>query len=536
MLVGSCGGGAADNGGKLPQCSDGKDNDGDGQIDFPDDPGCISANDDSEDSAPSPQCMDGRDNDGDGKIDFPDDPGCIDSHQDTETDDCPDGPNCPACANGKDDDGDGLIDFPADPGCASASDTDEVANNPFACSPNVMAQPLPANGHVTGTLPIGGASNISSMTCGGSGTENIYELHITKPTVVTATSDLPGSASGGQTPADTVLYIRGSDCANPSSELGCDDDAVPAPSLAGASSLAVSISTPGTYYLVVDAHDSGTGGPYEVQVDFFVGEGEACDTTSACGPGLVCRIPMGMTDKVCSKHVCSDGVDDDGDGKLDYPTDPGCSSPDDDDETDTCPGAGCPECGDGIDNDGDGKTDYPADTSCSSAADVGEHCTTTDGVSEITTAVTTGTTVGAHHDVTLSCAGSSETGGDKTYRLDLPKLSSLTISTTPENSFDAVTALFGATCGGTPVGGATVGCEDTSAITETNLAAGAYYVVVGAYSADTGSFALTVDGTIANGDKCESPLTTAGALHCGSGYLCKGTVGAKTCQKAACSD
>jgi parallel beta-helix repeat protein len=32
---------------------------------------------------------------------------------------------------------------------------------------------------------------------------------------------------------------------------------------------------------------------------------------------------------------CSDGIDNDGDGKVDYPEDPGCTSPDDDDERDT---------------------------------------------------------------------------------------------------------------------------------------------------------------------------------------------------------
>lgn len=211
-IGGGCGGGAND-GANAPQCSDGKDNDGDGHVDFPDDPGCASAEGSDESAPPAPQCMDGRDNDGDGKTDFPNDPGCLDSHQDTETDDCPDGPHCPQCANGKDDDGDGLIDYPADPGCTSASDSDEVASNPFACSPNVMAQPVPADGHITGTLMIGGASNLSSMTCGGSGTENIFELHITKPTIVTATT------VSDATMADTVLYLRGSDCANPASEM-----------------------------------------------------------------------------------------------------------------------------------------------------------------------------------------------------------------------------------------------------------------------------------------------------------------------------
>ena len=48
-----------------PQCFDNQDNDGDGKIDFPDDPGCDDESDDSEDSAAKPQCSDHRDNDGD---------------------------------------------------------------------------------------------------------------------------------------------------------------------------------------------------------------------------------------------------------------------------------------------------------------------------------------------------------------------------------------------------------------------------------------------------------------------------------------
>jgi hypothetical protein len=54
-------------------CSDGKDNDGDGKTDFPQDRGCSSAKDPAE---KDPPCSDGKDNDEDGKTDFPQDPGC----------------------------------------------------------------------------------------------------------------------------------------------------------------------------------------------------------------------------------------------------------------------------------------------------------------------------------------------------------------------------------------------------------------------------------------------------------------------------
>jgi len=61
------------------QCNDGRDNDGDGRIDFPNDPGCSGSTDDDESNGTQPtvyECNDGRDNDGDGRIDFPNDPGC----------------------------------------------------------------------------------------------------------------------------------------------------------------------------------------------------------------------------------------------------------------------------------------------------------------------------------------------------------------------------------------------------------------------------------------------------------------------------
>jgi probable HAF family extracellular repeat protein len=50
---------------------------------------------------------------------------------------------------------------------------------------------------------------------------------------------------------------------------------------------------------------------------------------------------------------CADGIDNDGDGSVDYPDDPGCTAPDD--LLETAPGL---SCDDGIDNDDDGRTDF----------------------------------------------------------------------------------------------------------------------------------------------------------------------------------
>lgn len=112
--------------------------------------------------------------------------------------------------------------------------------------------------------------------------------------------------------------------------------------------------------------------------------------------------------------VCSDGDDNDGDGKTDYPNDPGCISTTDSDETDTPPAA---VCSDGIDNDVDGKTDYPSDPGCSSGTDTDETDSPTD-----TTPPDTTITSGPSGTVTATTANfgftSSESGSTFECRLD----------------------------------------------------------------------------------------------------------------------
>jgi hypothetical protein len=64
--------------------------------------------------------------------------------------------------------------------------------------------------------------------------------------------------------------------------------------------------------------------------------------------------------------ACSDGIDNDGDSKIDM-ADPGCSGPSDTTEANSTTTA----CSDGIDNDGDSKVDM-ADPGCSSSSDTTE--------------------------------------------------------------------------------------------------------------------------------------------------------------------
>lgn len=61
---------------------------------------------------------------------------------------------------------------------------------------------------------------------------------------------------------------------------------------------------------------------------------------------------------------CGDGIDNDHDGLTDFPNDPQCQSPTDNNEVEPLPA-----CTDGMDNDSDGWIDYPDDPGCSAADD-----------------------------------------------------------------------------------------------------------------------------------------------------------------------
>ena len=121
----------------LPECVDGRDNDGDGSVDMSDS-GCASTRDDSEyehdddcddpndDTERPTQCSDGLDNDGDGARDD-DDFSCSNDDDDDETN-----PKS-ECQDGIDNDGNGFTDFGGsnpDPGCSSAQDDDEDGYDP----------------------------------------------------------------------------------------------------------------------------------------------------------------------------------------------------------------------------------------------------------------------------------------------------------------------------------------------------------------------------------------------------------------------
>lgn len=104
------------------------------------------------------------------------------------------------------------------------------------------------------------------------------------------------------------------------------------------------------------------------------GFNNACsDGVDNDGDGLIdwpadagCANPSDQSEKFNSQ--CDDGIDNETptpDGLIDFPTDPGCSSAQDNNETN-------PQCVDGADNDGDMLTDFPNDPGCTDANDTSE--------------------------------------------------------------------------------------------------------------------------------------------------------------------
>ena len=206
-----------------------------------------------------------------------------------------------------------------------------------------------------------------------------------------------------------------------------------------------------------------------------------------------------------------------------YPTDPGCTSIGDNDEVDDCPaGPNCPECADGIDNDGDGDIDFGNDDACSAASSDSEtsgcELGESDGVTLVTMPTHTGNTTAATFDFNLSCG--IEDSRDITFLLNLPVPVATLVVDTDGSNFDTVLGIRAAACA------TDIECDDDdiapeSRITRTNVAPGVYGLIVAGYdAADVGSVILNVEGTVATGTACTSPLFGAGVLNCPVGDTC----------------
>ncbi len=311
----------------VPACSDGIDNDNDGYTDFPYDPGCMTAGGDSEvDPTTKPECSDGIDNDNDGYTDFPNDPGCSGRGDKTEQDKLV----TPECSDGIDNDLDGKTDYPEDDGCMSAADYSEKGS----CG-DTYTPPLLESG-VAIRLNTSTGLFSSKGSCGGDGSpERVVQFRVTEE------CDRLDITTGGETAVPTTLYVRKTSCLNSGAEIACQREAT-----SGPFGHTLSIPEPSL-------------GDYFIFVDGVAGGGGIVDLTVTAVP----------------RPACQNGKDDDGNGRIDYPDDPGCTDPMD--RTEETPDV-LPVCSNDEDDDGDGLIDYPLDPGCLSAAweDENEACGT----------------------------------------------------------------------------------------------------------------------------------------------------------------
>ncbi len=228
---------------EAPQCSDGVDNDGDSLIDFPADPECSTAHDQSEGF--NAACDDAVDNDGDGLIDFPADPQCSFPNDNTE--------NFGQCDDGTDNDGDGLIDFPADPGCTSrndSSETDPQCRDGIDNDGDSLID-FPAD---PGCTDLNDNQEASPQCSDGIDNDGDGFIDFPAAPTCTATSDV----------------FEGPDCSD-----GVDND----------------------FDGLIDAVDPGCASPTDLN-----------ELSNA------------------PTRACSDGIDNDGDGQTDFPADTSCTS------------------------------------------------------------------------------------------------------------------------------------------------------------------------------------------------------------------
>lgn len=371
-----------------PACRDGIDNNGDGKIDYPNDPGCASANDTSETqndpscSGPSDdseaeqcnntldddsdglidvadpgcwtdrndpnsydmtddnegdatsECQDGIDNDGNELIDYPNDPNCSSALDDSEQPSTPGVVYLPGCANGIDDDGDGLVDFPADKGCESIIDDDE-SETKKVCKVNDTT-------NINFTLSefsqkIAGTSSGSLVA--GDGTA--YKYGDTINLVTNGETIIDNSISSKSSPS----YIkRGPGYVYLLFKNGSDSSALVASGKLIFSGVKITKAINSSITLV-GSSTFFIGSPFEKQGDgvidaatnndeFSINEaGTEFTFGSAIGNGsdavYIYYDYVPTADGGCQ---CQDGIDNDNNGLIDYPNDPGCSTVEDNEE------------------------------------------------------------------------------------------------------------------------------------------------------------------------------------------------------------
>ena len=254
------------------------------------------------------ECGDGLDNDGDGRIDHPWDPGC-ESPADADEDD-PSPP--PACADGVDNDGDGRTDFPADPSCLAASWPNETTEGESCTSPVDITLVEPGRALSLSRAVLDHTPQASCLVdfAGTASADQVFRLSLSGQAQISAT------AVGGL----VAITTGATGCADTAEAMDCGHDQAQA------------VAGPGDVYIIVWGSASSLIVSGTLQ-DFTACDPARVDDFP-CDGLAECREVDGTFQ--CDPPQCRNGRDDDDDGLVDFGEDPGCSFSDDNDETDPC--------------------------------------------------------------------------------------------------------------------------------------------------------------------------------------------------------
>ena len=247
------------------------------------------------------------------------------------------------CSDGIDNDGDGHIDYPADSGCDNSTD-----NNENSAPIIIVITPNPTVVTVGGTFTDLGANATDTEDCiGKTQAQCNTVLHLTATGTVntsiigayTITYNATDSKNVAATPKmRTVNVVSAPGC---TVNCGGATNTPPTVTLIGANPLPVHINTtyvdPGANATDTEdcigktqaqcntaLHLTATGTVDTTNVGSYVITYNATDSHNLAATAVT------RTVKVVS--ACSDGVDNDGDGKIDFPNDAGCTNPNDDSE------------------------------------------------------------------------------------------------------------------------------------------------------------------------------------------------------------
>ncbi len=371
-----------------PECRDGKDNDGDGKVDFAGgDLGCDTENDDSENqkpvitvTAPNPMIVTlGTPFVDTGAIALDTEDGNITanivkaesvntlvvgtyyvSYSVVDSKGLAADPKqrqvkvVTACTDGKDNDGDGKIDYPADTGCANPEDNDEnnrpvitvLGTNPIDLTIGNVYTDAGAtaqdqeDGNITPSIVKTGTVNTAVLgsytirynVSDSKGLAAVEKTRLVRVNpVLTQCNDDKDNDGDGRIDFDGhMAFAPDSGCDSPEDN---DENNRPIITVTGTTTMEVSINTTFADLLatVFDAEDGQINNKLVASgvVNTAV-LGTYTITYNATDSKSLAAVEKTRIVKVVSS--CSDGRDNDGDKLVDYPLDKGCDTPQDDSE------------------------------------------------------------------------------------------------------------------------------------------------------------------------------------------------------------